>query len=256
MENWLKPEDLQHSFDVEPLFDQFVQSTGGELIKNLIPHSPNFENADYIFRTENVLAELKCLQADFALPKAIQQKVHNLYRKWIGEGSITFEMIFRPRELPRDKRRKLQRLYSEPIRRVIKKANRQLRTTAEKFSMPDAQKLLLLANDGLYSIESLPIISITASILQREFSSIQGFVYFTVNSYIEIPGDDYARQIWVSLYDDSASDDLVAFVDRLGEQWFHFFGAKIGGWDTGLEQTQDRSIIDGARFIRVNSPKA
>ena len=98
-------------------------------------------------------------------------------------------MIWQPDKLPRDKRRKLKALYSGPLQNVIRKANRQLRETAKHFGMEEARKLLLVVNDGLYSMETLPIVTYIADILQRRlYSNIHGFVYFMVNSYVRVVG--------------------------------------------------------------------
>lgn len=254
--DWLGPEDLQHSFEVEPLVHEFVRSIDGEVVSDLLPDSPNFENADYLFQTDGVIAELKCLQADFAAPAVIQEKVSRLYRKWLYEGSITFEMIWRPNELPREKRRKIKALYYSPLQNIIKKANRQLRETAKYLEMEDAQKLLLIANDGLYSMEPLPIIGYTVDILQRRlYSNIHGFVYFMVNSYVNIPGDDYARQLWIPSYDDRAPNDLPDFVDRLGNQWFDFFGQKIGGWNDSIKTNALERVLN-ARHVPFPNQEA
>lgn len=248
--NWLGPEDLQHSFDVEPLVHEFVRKIGGEVISDLLPKSPGFKNADYLFRKANVIAELKCLQADYAAPEAMQKKVLRLYKKWSREGSLTLGMIWRPDEMPRWMRRKLKTLYMEPLQNVVRKANRQLRETADHFGLPDARKLLLVANDGLYSLETLPLISYLSDILARgTYSNIDGFVYFMVNSYVEIPGDRYARQLWIPLYDERAPQDLSVFVNDIGRKWGHFFADKIGGpWDNQETDTADH-LVD-AQHIR------
>jgi hypothetical protein len=84
----------------------------------------------------------------------------------------------------------------------------------------------------------------------REFSSIHGFVYFTVNRYIELPNDDIAHHLWVPLYSETAHSDLVDFVDNLGVKWFDFLGEKIGGWESPLIQTDKRDILSGVRNIK------
>lgn len=255
MDGRIKPEDLEHSFEIEPLFDEFVQIFGGKRVSALLGPSPSFDNADYIFETDCVIAELKCLQNDYAASQKIEDKAFELYRKWMKEGSMSFRMIFHPRELPFEKRRELRRLYSEPLRRIVKKANRQLRETARNLSVKEPKKLLIIANDGLYSMESRLIVSTVCDILQREFSSIHGFVYLTVNTYVGIPDDNYARQLWVPAYHEEAPADLPGFVNRLGEQWFEFFDTQIGGFDTVPIKTEDPSFVREARFIRSSPPE-
>jgi hypothetical protein len=242
--------DLQHDFEVEPLLNEFVISVGGELVSNLISGNPDFKNADYVFKSRRVVIELKSLQEDFALPEKLSDKKLELWKKWFSEGEVKFRHIFHTNELPIEKRRQLVRLYSEPIRRVLKKANRQLRTTAQKLGIGESQNLLLIANDGLYSLEPDVVIAIIAQLLEREFSSIHGFVYFTINRYVELSEDNIAHHLWIPLYSETAHDDLVDFVDDLGVKWFDFLGQKIGGWETPLMRTGDRAILRGVRNIR------
>ncbi|MEP7038456.1 MAG: hypothetical protein ABI891_08935, partial [Acidobacteriota bacterium] len=142
MKTWLEPKDLTHNFDVEKLVSEFIKRNGGELVSELISSSPDFENADYLFREENVLIELKCLQSDFPQSKSFSKKVAELYQKWLMNREINLGMIFDTSKLPRNKRIYLNKIYSEPLRRIIKKANRQLRSTAQNLSLSNSQKLL------------------------------------------------------------------------------------------------------------------
>ena len=48
--------------NVEELFNAYVKSVDGELVSELLPKSPTFSNADYLFRkqrAEPLIAELK-----------------------------------------------------------------------------------------------------------------------------------------------------------------------------------------------------
>lgn len=134
--------DLQHDFKIEPLLNEFMISVGGELVSNLISGNPDFKNADYVFKSRRVVIELKSLQEDFAVPEKLSDKNLELWKKWFTEGEVKFRHIFHTHELPLEKRRQLGRLYSEPIRRVLKKANRQLRNTAQKLGVSEPQNLL------------------------------------------------------------------------------------------------------------------
>lgn len=250
MDKRLKPEDLKHSFDIEDLFNIFVEKIGGELVDKLLPSSPNFENADYLFRKDSVIIELKCLQNDFPSNSEFQDKIVNLYRRWFKEESISFNVIFHPAKLQEEKKQEILKLHLEPIRRVIKKANRQLRKTADYFEMPKSRKLLLIASDGLYSLSPPMLLSILCEILQKEFSSIDGFVYFTLNKYVDIPNNDYACELCVPYYNENSSNtDIVEFVNSLGRKWGDFISERIGGLDW-REETEDASFLKGTNYIK------
>ncbi len=259
-QRWLSPADLQHDFEVETLFNEFVESFGGKRVDSLLPASPDFSNADYLFESDNVIAELKCLQADFAAPEVIQKKADRLYRQWLAEGSISPESINDLDLLPRDKKRKIRALYTNPLKRVIEKANRQLRETAQHFETEGKGKLLLIANDGAYSAQTFWTVAFLNEILARDqFSSVEAFAYFSVNRYVELPGDDYARHVWFPFYSTDPPEHLHPFVNRLGSAWLDFLGSKIGGWDDSIK-TDDSDlgyeIIRKARHIEPPDNKA
>lgn len=250
METWLEPKDLQHNFEVEKLMNEFVKRAGGKLVSELISASPDFENADYVFKEENVLIELKCLQTDFPQSNSFGKKIIDLYKQWLVKQEVTLNMLFDTSKLPRNKRIYLNKLYAEPLRRIIKKANRQLRSTEQRLLLSDTKKLLIMVNDGLYSFEPPLLISMICNILQREFSSIDGFVYMTVNRYVEVPGDAYARQLWIPVYSDKAIDSLPEFVNFIGKKWGEFFAEKIGGfYDT--YQTERFDDLINVKNIRA-----
>jgi hypothetical protein len=249
MKKWLEPKDLIHSFNVEKLINEFVESIGGNLVSELIPNSPDFENADYFFQKENLLIELKCLQTDFPQSAKFSKKVAETYENWLMSREITSEMMFNSSKLPREKRVYLNRIYSEPLRRIIKKANRQLRSTEQYFSLKNCQKLLFIVNDGLFSFEPPLLISIICNILSKEFSSIDGFVYFNVNSYVEVEGNPFARQFWIPTYSPKASVDLPDLVNLIGGKWGDFFGNKIGGYDDRIKTDDGFHLIANSRNI-------
>jgi hypothetical protein len=53
------------SLVVEATWDEFVQTIGGQRISELLSASPNFDNADYLFEPEGVVAELKEVKTEF-----------------------------------------------------------------------------------------------------------------------------------------------------------------------------------------------
>ena len=45
--------------DPEPLMDQAVRAARGRCVRELVGANPSFNNADYVFPTDNIVAELK-----------------------------------------------------------------------------------------------------------------------------------------------------------------------------------------------------
>lgn len=50
--------------DVEETLDDVIRDYGGVVLKEKLPKSPRFNNADYIFHFEKIVGELKCLNDD------------------------------------------------------------------------------------------------------------------------------------------------------------------------------------------------
>ena len=92
-----KPDWLhKKSLPTEQTFDQFVKQFGGQKISNSLPNSPPFNNADYLFRNENVIAELKNFQTDFGTTENFKEKHCELVKKYLSEDFISVGSLFRP----------------------------------------------------------------------------------------------------------------------------------------------------------------
>ncbi len=156
----------EKSLPTEETFDQFVKQFGGQKISDLLSNSPSFKNADYLFREQNVIAELKNFQTDFGNQENFKEKHFELLKK-----------------------------------------------------------------DDFVSLEPNFIISIIAEILSHSYSSIDAFVYLTLDHYVEIKNNDYANLLWIPLYSGRESNDLPDFINKLGSEWFKFLETKIGAFD-------------------------
>lgn len=89
---------------------------------------------------------------------------------------------------------------------------------------------------------------IASEALVHSYSSIDSFVYITVNSYVDVPGSDLANLMWAPLYSDRASDDLVEFVNMLGRSWFNYLEGIIGPYD-GRQEVENAEIFRGSKVI-------
>src|SRR3982074_954218 len=90
--------------NVEDLLTEVVRDYGGVVLEDRLPKSPNFENADYVFHFERIVAELKCLTEDNMDSVNNQTKVNELVNRWHNEGKIKTTKIDRSnwRELPKE----------------------------------------------------------------------------------------------------------------------------------------------------------
>jgi hypothetical protein len=72
--------------DPEALMDQAVRAAGGCCVRDLVGPNPCFENADYLFQGDNIVAEFKSLEKDFLSDRTVSEKIHILYNRWVQEG--------------------------------------------------------------------------------------------------------------------------------------------------------------------------
>lgn len=71
---------------VEATWDEFVQSVGGQRISELLPKSPNFDNADYLFEPEGIVAELKEVKTEFGSGTAFRNGFDGLMKRLVAEN--------------------------------------------------------------------------------------------------------------------------------------------------------------------------
>lgn len=235
--------------DTEKTFDRFVWEFGGRRVSDLIGANPSFDNADYLFERVGVVAELKTLKTDFGKTQRFHDGILELSQKYLSSGRMTFGSIFRPSERPREFAFDVVRLFRPPLERILKKANSQLKETRARFGGGKATRgILLLVNDEFHSLEPEFIMGILAQKLAHSYSSIDAYVYITLNHYVKVPGSDYAHLLWAPVYSGRGTDVLQPFVNELGAQWFKFLGKEIGPFDVSLK-TDDGSFLHGTRAI-------
>lgn len=238
-----------HPLPVEATWHRFVCSTGGTVVADLLPASPTFDNADYLFRDVKVVAELKEIQTEFMATEASR----NGFKALLGRLSSE-EPQWRPALLGGDGRypfwfqREFIRLARPPISRVLKKANVQLRETKSHFNIASPTGVLLFVNDGFTGLAPDLVHALACDLLVHSYSSIDCFVYLNVNRYVEVQGSNEPKLLWNPSYSDRAADSLVDFIDALGRQWFYFLEREIGPF-TSRSETQDRTSVRNSKSI-------
>lgn len=87
-----------------------------------------------------------------------QLKLQNLVERWVKDGLVSPIILlqgkFESQSLPRSCQLEVSNLLKPYIERPIKKANRQIRETIRYFGLKDSNGVLLLVNDGNYSLET------------------------------------------------------------------------------------------------------
>ena len=149
---------------IRETFDAAVKDSGGEVISELMSDTGKLaKNADYLFRAEQVIAELKCLESDLTKSAEYQAKLERLHGSWVARGLVAplapgMRRIINARNLPLPCAHELIDTVKPVIEKRVRKANEQIKQTKRTLNMPRAYGLLILANDGNYAIGPEPLI--------------------------------------------------------------------------------------------------
>lgn len=222
--------------DFEMVFREFVSGFGGEVL----PEFSDTKIADYLFRKQNIVAELKCLMEDQtdAMNRKVRQMVQEWWRKYrrIPEGydsTQPLEIATAPKEIAD----RWLEILKAPIENFIRDANRQIRETKRRLNMPDTKGLLLVFNQGnVLHNRPKDFSLLTASVLrkhdkdkERRFPHIHGLVYF---SYDTVKTEKENMDFWAALQlMADPNEDVTAMSDfqkELQEAWYAFVEKKWG----------------------------
>jgi hypothetical protein len=239
---------------VENTWDAFVPGVGGARVTSQVNTSSALENADYLFATEQVVVELKEIESSLDTSRRFRKDFDALMRRVLAQdpewrpsfrGGDTIPPWFYPEYV---------RLFRPPISRILKKANRQIRSTKLQLGIQNNCGVLILVNDGFTMLPPDWVRALAASLLVDSYSSIDCLVYSTLNRYIEVRGSDLAHLIWVPTYSDRAPPELQFFVNDLGRRWFNHIEHLLGTFD-GRTETPDTDALRGSRAILHGIPR-
>jgi len=228
--------------DIENVFHDVVRNYGGVVLDDKLPPSPEFQNADYVFHFEKVVAELKCLCEDNAI-NTKQDKIKNLLSAKYAEGCIDTEIFTETtfRNFPEDIQRTIYQILTRNIRRQIEKANKQIRETKRALKLDDYSGLLILANDGIPSISPPMFIHATQMAFKNHFHEIRHFIYLTANIFTSLKETPSPALFWISfdITDDVKIDPI--FLDRLRKKWILYCqrASGIPGYEQELNDIED-----------------
>lgn len=239
------------SLPVEATWHEFVRSSNGKIVADFLSHPPSFNNADYFFPNMQIVAELKEIQTEFMASEASRKGFDALLHRLVAEDSQWRPALFGgDGSYPSWFRSEFIRLARPPISRILKKANLQIRETKIHFNISHPTGVLFFVNDGFTGLAPDIVHTLACDLLTNSYSSIDCFVYLTLNRYVELPDSNEPKLLWLPTYSDRADDSLVNFIDALGKKWFEFLEQKIGGF-TSQSVTEDRSILRNSKAIAL-----
>jgi hypothetical protein len=243
------------TIDAESLMDDAVRAADGQHVREIVGVNPSFDNADYLFATDNVVAELKSLEKDLLTDPTVKEKLHNLYNRWIDEGKdvpvILGEGILRSDQLPIECAREIVAIFKDRIEgTALRKASRQIRETKEHLNHPNAIGLLLISNEGNFAFDPAMLAHVLHHSLRSKFSSIEHVILFSATLGLGDPTPISSRPPFISIRFPNRRQPADTFLNRLGTCWYETLGAATGQTFSPIVFTRaTRSDIDQLRFV-------
>ena len=219
---------------IEPEVDSLVSAAGGRRCDAVYSPGQGEKNADYVFQTDNVIAELKSLEKDQFADTAAH--LESLVKEWIATDQLPRPQpgltVYRTQSVPTAEQRRVFKPVVARIRATVKSTNTQIKETKKRLGMNDAKGVLILVNDGNTVLELECAFYVLAQVFRpdnagkRPFSGIDRLIYFTVNMPGVAPGYGPQTQVWATPYFGQEDRSLDPFLERLKEAWFRHQEAK------------------------------
>lgn len=224
---------------IEEACDAAFEKIGGVRVDSIIAASPkltgadgtpNFSNADYLFQSDGVIAELKNLEEDPMKGPAFKEKVAKLIDRWANEGkSLVYGDILDTSKLPEECAQEFYGLLRSPFENsVLKKANKQIRETKVALNLPNAKGLLLLANEGNLTFDPGVTFYLLDHALRGQYSNIDHVIFFTANLKMDLPWIARNVYMWADVRFKSRKRIDDAFLDRLKSAWIAEVQERVG----------------------------
>lgn len=237
--------------DVEKLMDNFVLEIKGELGRTLIPNTHNQPNADYVFKTAQVIAELKCFQKDLFSALEDEEKNHRLIDRWVTQGVFNDEKLVKQmllsRQLPKECGRDLVRSARTTVDNAVRQANKQIRETKGHLKMPNAKALLLICKDGNYFMDTMPFMYLIAEVVFNKYTEIDGLIFFTINQGLISEDGSRAQQVFFPLFKEK-DIRFMNFVEEFRMSFLKTYLPKVMGASTELIDSSGNEL-DGFQKV-------
>jgi len=206
--------------DIEDEFDRFFDLLGYDRVSTIVGDSPNFSNADYVRTEYRSVVELKILDKDFFANGGLIDRFNTLITvpenvNPDGTGQYRFS-------LPDENREGKSDSFEEPIRRILKKANKQIKETVNHLFDGEGCGFLFLAMNKFQSISPELVRQTVDDLLSREFSSISGYTICTPTWGVRIPNSDSAHPMCLPSVPHGSPEQVREYWYAVGQAWCDF----------------------------------
>lgn len=221
--------------------NEFVQSVGGVLATPLITR-PGVKSADYLFQDGRVVAELKILETEFSSQPNL---INTLQRLLVSNPEMSVQSEAFQNELIK--------LLIKPLRRIISRANQQIKHTKIELGVTDYRGVIIVVNDEFRGLPPGFVMGLLArAAMGAHFTNTQCILYIT-NHYVELTTHPDALLLWCPQYamDIDETSDLPNFINDLGRKWRAYLESQMGPFTSSEEQEtmnfEQLSVATGSR---------
>jgi hypothetical protein len=224
------------SIPVEKTFEAFVIEYGGELVSKLISNENPPKNADYLFRTPLVIAELKVVERDAFTPQD-KEKLDKLVNGWIRQrliGPIFGTVQIELRKLPPPCQQDWLNVHMAPWKRKLDDANKQIKATKSILNLPEACGVLFLCDDATRSFGPEDVMGFIARTLKSKkpdgsqiYSHLDRIVYFSVNPRT-VTKDGVGLNFWMPGYRHADDKVISEFLENFRRGWVQYHADLLG----------------------------
>jgi hypothetical protein len=242
------------AIDVEKEFAKCVRGIGGVVLDDQLKN-PSFSNADYWFPKYRVVSELKRLSENLSEKEDFKKEISLLYQTWVKKKLVppAPSKVFRinTKDMPEQCALEFIEIIKKRVESsTIKKANRQIKETKEFLNAKDAKGLLLLLNDGNLIMNPDLVIYLLKRILNKECTSINSVIYFSVNPKVFAPNVNLPASFWIDAIfpEREAADKTLR--DELQNAWFAHYSKLIHGPVHEILMPNEQSVLEQIKLTK------
>ena len=233
--------------NVEETFDQLVRDYGTSVVlRDILPKNKDtkWPNADYIFHSEKIVVELKCLMDDNSKDKGKQLKLNAVVDKYYSDGKIASKIISEDtwKGLPSHLQSDISKIYSPSIRARIKEANAQIRETKKALGLDSYSGMLIIANDGLITMPPAAFVDAAVRYITNNLHNIDLFIFITANLFSTFEGSSSPVVFWFPMSMEKPSKISYSFINHLRLTWQSMVEKRMGITHSFSQQIKDEDM--------------
>ncbi len=228
-------ENLDFVENIEDFVTEFINEIGGQRLEDYLGYKPSYKNADYYFKNENILIELKTFEQDFFSDED-KDSFEKLFDNWVKNDVIKnndeLGKVLSQDKLNANQLKYVQNRVNRYFQERLKDANKQLNTTKEKIGNENTKKVIFICNDGNYFIPHITIVQSINNLINNRNDlnfDFQSYVYFTINQVSYKEGDENnIYRTWIPVFIESKEDSqLNDFINSIGDKFYKFINKKF-----------------------------